>query len=474
LKASSQKHESSLGDSRVSSKVIVGLIATSVACALLGVFQWMELIVAQSGAVLSCSINETVNCVAVWNAPFAKSIHAFTSVPVAGWGLIWSLGALWAALRVNTAGFHGREVSAQILSVRLFAVAAVLSSLILGAVSFQVGAICITCIATYWLVLSYAVCAFLLTPDLLPKDKGQLLSEILKAGAAVLVLYILLLYPGTKTPQKTALALDHVIAKKPPTTRDETPESRANPTSAPTIPKTVDELVDSFPPQSRQAFSDALARIRIRDQYDVSAWPVRFRKGSPQAAAKLVEFTDIKCGHCARLVMELKEIERLVPPGLFSIEPRQFPLDYECNKSVDPQLTDRTGVRCAAARSLICLEGQDSFWDAQLDMFKIGPGLTKKKVLEIGGKAAQNEKDFHSCVQSKQTQNKIDQDVAYAMKFELKGTPLVLINRREVDPIGALLFGMILSGGDLDAPAFRKLPAPSPDALKDPHAGHGH
>ena len=171
---------------------------------------------------------------------------------------------------------------------------------------------------------------------------------------------------------------------------------------------------------------------------------------------------------------ELKEMERLLEPGLFSLEPRQFPLDYECNKSVDPKMTDGSGVRCAAAKALICLEGDDAYWTAQLEMFKQGNGLTKKKIVEIATSLAKNKLGITKCMSAASTQKKLDEDIAYATKYELHGTPLVLINGKEVEPIGALMFALILSGGNLDAPAFKALPPPSSAAFRDPHEGHGH
>ena len=458
----------------VSSKLILGLILSSVLCALLAVFQWMELIVAQRGGALSCSINEVFNCAAVWNAAFAKAIHAYSFVPVAGWGLIWSLGAMWSALRLNQASLRGEVLEGHLFSVRLFSLAGILSTLILAAVSFSLGAVCLTCIATYWLVLCYAVCAYLLNRDLLPADKKVIVPEVAKAIGMSLLLYLLTYYPGTKTPQKPTLALSNVVAETAPAKADSSSPKPRQAHAEPEIPKTVEALVANFPPESKQALSDALTRIRIRPQHDVSQWPIRFIKGSKDAPAKMVEFTDIKCGHCARLVMELKEMERLLEPGLFSLEPRQFPLDYECNKSVDPKMTDGSGVRCAAAKALICLEGDDAYWTAQLEMFKQGTGLTKKKIVEIATSLAKNKLAIPKCMDAASTQKKLDEDIAYATKYELHGTPLVLINGKEVEPIGALMFALVLSGGNLDAPAFKALPPPSSAAFRDPHEGHGH
>ena len=465
----------------VSPRLIVGLVVSAALCGGLAIFQWMELIVAQRGGSLSCSINATFNCAAVWQAPFAKSIHAMTKVPVAGWGLIWSIGALWAALRLTSAALRREAAENHALGVRLFAIAGVLSSLLLGGVSFAAGAVCITCIATYWLVLVYSVCAYLINSPIKPSQPSLLLSELPKVALAVSGAYLLSFYPGTKTPQKAALALEQFVAtrdsvdeKTPPTPSASAGNAALPPENQPAPPKTVEELVGQFPPSSKQALSDALTRIRAQKKPTGKVWPTRFYKGNPQAGAKFVEFTDIKCGHCARLALELKELEKIVSPSKFHVEPRQFPLDYECNKSVAPGMSDGTGVRCMAAKALICLEEKPEYWSVQLEMFKLGPSLTKEKIVELAAPHYQGSATLESCIDSAKTQKKLEDDISYAMQYDLHGTPLVLLNGKEVQPIGALLFALMLAEGNLDAPAFKSLPPPSPAAFRDPHEGHAH
>jgi hypothetical protein len=49
----------------------------------------------------------------------------------------------------------------------------------------------------------------------------------------------------------------------------------------------------------------------------------------------------------------------------------------------------------------------------------------------------------------------------------------VLVNGKESSPAGPVLWVMILSGANLDAPAFAQLPPPAPGGHDD-HAGHAH
>jgi len=449
-------------------------------CGALAIFQWMELIVAQRGGTLSCSINETFNCAAVWEAPFAKSIHAMTKVPVAGWGLIWSVGALWAVLRLVSSALNRKTGEQHVLAVRLFAIAGILSSIVLGGVSFAAGAICITCIATYWLILIFSSCAYLIKSPIKPSSSALFVSELPKVILAVSCAYLACFYPGTKTPQKAALALEQVVTKAnessptPDKKRLESTKAESPPKKEPSPPQSLEELISQFPPASKQALSDAITRIRAQKKPEGKTWPTRFYKGNKNAGAKFVEFTDIKCGHCARLALELKELEKIIAPSKFHVEPRQFPLDYECNKAVSQGMSDGTGVRCMAAKALICLEAKDEYWAVQVEMFKAGPLLTKDKIIELAAPHYQSKDALKLCIRSEETKKKLEDDIKYAMQYDLHGTPLVLLNGKEVQPIGALLFALMLAEGNLDAPAFKSLPPPSPAAFRDPHEGHAH
>jgi hypothetical protein len=46
------------------------------------------------------------------------------------------------------------------------------------------------------------------------------------------------------------------------------------------------------------------------------------------------------------------------------------------------------------------------------------------------------------------------------MKHGIQGTPLVLVNGRQVSPRAAVLLALVLSGGDASHPAFAALPQP--------------
>jgi hypothetical protein len=71
---------------------------------------------------------------------------------------------------------------------------------------------------------------------------------------------------------------------------------------------------------------------------------------------------------------------------------------------------------------------------------------------------------LEACVASPETQAKLRADVDLAARYEIDGTPLVLLNGRKGTSFPPFLYAMILTGGRSDHPAFGNLPAPNPSA----------
>ena len=63
----------------------------------------------------------------------------------------------------------------------------------------------------------------------------------------------------------------------------------------------------------------------------------------------------------------MKEIAKSVPPGLFSVDARHFPLDGFCNSGVQRKSPD--GARCIGAKAQICMEGVPKAADASGALF---------------------------------------------------------------------------------------------------------
>ncbi len=456
--------------SNPSAAAVVALLALALAASLLAVFQWMELIVTQQGGASFCGIDETLNCEAVWNSPFAKSIHSTTRLPLAGWGLVWGLSAFFVSAMLAYDVIARRGYDARVFALRMIAAAGVAAVVVFIGVSFSLGQVCLTCVATYVLVGGFAFAAFRVKP-LRPLKDVSPVQGALPVAASLFVAYAALLIPGTKTPVDAKLGLQLPPKASAPDTKSAPPQAKAPPTKAPpaappAAPTTeVGRYLAQVPPQALQAISDSLHKMRTSKTPDVSKYGVRHRTGPADAPVRIVDFSDIRCGHCRHLDEVLHQLKEATPPGAFSSESRWFPLDSGCNPSVPPELKDDTGVRCLAPKVLVCLEDDAKFHDAKTKMFSEQQTLTQERVWKIVEETTGKKKAaLTKCVASKATADKVAGDVDYANQYDVHGTPVVLINGRQATSVAPFLYAIILAKGNLDDPGFAALPEPRADA----------
>jgi serine/threonine-protein kinase len=221
----------------------------------------------------------------------------------------------------------------------------------------------------------------------------------------------------------------------------------------------TDLMAQLSQPEARQIMSNLL------DDYDKApvstAVPAaRAIIGDKNAPVVIVDWTDPLCPHCAELHEGLDSIRRAAPPGTVAIEPHFFPLDAACNASVQRK-GDTGEIRCTATKALLCLEDKpDTLALAQKLIFDNQASLsTVDKVWEVLAPIADKAK-LQSCFQSPETEKKLEADIDAANKNHLEGTPLVLLNGKEVKPFAPVLFTLVLTGGKTHAEALKVLPPP--------------
>jgi protein-disulfide isomerase len=426
----------------------LALLALALGMSALAVFQWVELQVVRAGGQSVCSINAHFNCETVWTSPFAVRMHHLLHMPVAALGLVWGLAAVVVSLRLVVLTFRGQPERPAVPPVRLLGLAGLAGCLTFAVAHALTSAICLTCLATYALAAGFAAVAFFALPEPLGIERTELKSALLWAGAPVLLAYLVLLVPAQRTPEEGALPSK---ARGLSAGEMSSPEGRA---------QALDAFLGSLPPQARQALSDMLARYR-QEQVPAGAesFAPRSILGDSRAPMRIVEFTDVLCSHCRHFSEVLRSLREKLPPGSFSVESRYFPLDSECNPSV--QQSSGTGVRCLGAKAEICLEGRPEFSSVQESLFAEQAQLAAGRVEELASQGSLSRPELDACVASAVTASKLADDVRYAQLYDIEGTPLVLVNGKKAGPSPLFLFVLALAGGDPNAPAFQSLPAPS-------------
>ncbi|RMG21264.1 MAG: hypothetical protein D6729_01085, partial [Deltaproteobacteria bacterium] len=217
-----------------STRSLVAVTAIGIVSALWALFQWAELLVLRAGGTPFCAVSETLDCNAVWNSDFAGLVHRSTGLPIAGWGLVWSLVVIALGLWALLLRGEGRRLGAVTTAIRLSAWVGVVISLGLAGVSLAAGALCLGCLGTYLLVA-------ILAGITLFGWRGLGFPEVAKGlGRAALLTaaaYLVLLWPGLSTPGDAAAeagqaALAAIRASRTAAGED-SPKANANATPGP-------------------------------------------------------------------------------------------------------------------------------------------------------------------------------------------------------------------------------------------------
>ena len=451
---------------------MAALAGVGVLAALWSLFQWSELVLVRAGGSAFCGLGGSFDCATVWDTAFASAVHRFTGLPVAGWGLVWGLVALalplWALLRRA----EDRPLGGLLAGIRLTAIAGIASVIVLASVSMSAGALCLACIGTYVIVGAYVGIALFGWRGL---GFPGLQRGVLHAGLVTVAAFALLLVPGLRTPTPADVSGQSALsgASAPPAGgqphhhhdhaahgHDHGGGSFAHGEGVgnPEVDATLADFVGGLDRQTRQGLADSLGIYH--GSADIPMREPRVVMGEP-APVHITEFSDIQCGHCAQLHVTMSQLKDHFPDGWFSVDARNFPLDGACNPNV--QRSSEEAVSCHAARARICFEGNEHAFEYSGRLFSMGQNLSADRIVALA-EPYMNPSELRTCMQSDETEAKLQADIDYAMAHGAHGTPLVLVNGRKGTSFGPFLYAMVLTGGSGVHPTFAELPEPNPNA----------
>ena len=433
------------------------LAALSALSALWSLFLWAELLVTRSGGRSFCGFGGRLDCAAVWDGALASAVHRFTGLPLAGWGLGWSVVLFSLSLAGLSRLASGRDPGAPLITaVRMTAAAGVAVTVALLVSSLAAGAICAGCIGTYVLVGAAAAIAVL---GWRSAGWGEPLRGGSLAAACVVGSFALLLYPGLHTPKPSGEAGRRAVAAAAADAPLESATPARSESRDPVLDRQLTDLIAALDPSGRQTLADSLAIYRASRPVALPA--SRALVGPATAPVRVTEFTDVLCDHCADLHQTLEQLRQHTAPGSFSVDARHFPLDGRCNPNFDSGTGD--DVRCVAAAARICAEPLGHEPDLAAALFERQRGLTRAKALEIAARFVPRPV-LEACIASPATRSKLEQDLAAAAPFDADGTPIVVVNGRRGTSYGPFLYAMILTRGNPEHPAFDSLPPGDPSA----------
>jgi protein-disulfide isomerase len=411
-------------------------------CAAWAGFQWWQLVVARGGGEILCAPGGGGFCAEVWDSPFASGVHASTGLPVAAWGVAWGLVAFIVPLVARQRLARRRAVDAWLAATVVTGFAGALGVAALIGASLRFGHICTTCGVTYVLMLAYAaVCAVALRgnwPSGLARGAGL-------AASGLAIAFAVLLVPGLNTPKNVVAAGARAVGQVealPAGTSDD---------------QELAAFIQSLPSDVKQLLSDTLA--------DYAASPVlvpptpRTVIGPPNARIALVEWSDTLCSHCAQLHDTLMQLRDRLGSDAFTLVPHQYPLDPSCNASVKRPETDPRP--CLGARAQICAEGRPGALEFTTELFHRQRELTESLIYELAA-PVMSRAELEACVASPVTEQKLQDDIAWAVANDIHGTPMLIVNGRKALPFPPLIYALALTRGSPAHPAFAALPPPKP------------
>jgi len=148
--------------------------------------------------------------------------------------------------------------------------------------------------------------------------------------------------------------------------------------------------------------------------------------GNPKATIGIVEFSDYQCPYCRRFHLEtFPQLQKsYIDPGKVAFAVKNFPLDFH-PLAMDAALT----VNCARQQNI------KAFWDIQGEMFlhqnRLGKALYDQLVKRYG----LDHNKFSNCLAEAKQRDSIAEDLNYARRLGVQGTPTFFIGRLEGDQL---------------------------------------
>jgi protein-disulfide isomerase len=144
--------------------------------------------------------------------------------------------------------------------------------------------------------------------------------------------------------------------------------------------------------------------------------------GSRSAPVTIVAFSDFECPYCARVEPTLNQIKRAYTEEKVRIVWKNLPL----------QIHEKAKPAAEAAQAVFMLKGSAAFWRFHDTAFKnqaqLGPESYEKWAQAEGVDLAA----FKQILEAKTATKKVDEDFALARRLGVKGTPMFLVNGKEL------------------------------------------
>jgi protein-disulfide isomerase len=165
------------------------------------------------------------------------------------------------------------------------------------------------------------------------------------------------------------------------------------------------------------------------------------RMGDANAKVKIEIFEDFKCSACQSYgaYIEPQVIAEIIQTG------KAYYIFYQY-----PFLDDRSASKDSdnAANAALCAAAQNRFWDYKEMLFAnlnyVESEFSDKRLSAFAESLGLDTEAFNACLDDRQYQDQINQDLALGQQMGVTGTPSVFVNGKDVSPGKVPTFEQIL------------------------------
>lgn len=146
--------------------------------------------------------------------------------------------------------------------------------------------------------------------------------------------------------------------------------------------------------------------------------------GNPNGKIKVHLYTDFACPVCYSYNIMLQKLVKHNREIL--VIHHNFPLDIECNPYLEKQMHKNAG---RYARYGVAAENQGKYWDMANILFEQHP-KNDEDAIKIAKKLGLNIEKFSYDINSKETKNRLKDEIDDAVSKDIDGTPTIIVGDR--------------------------------------------
>ena len=339
-----------------------------------------------------CTVSDVIDCDEIAKSKFSE----IAGIPVAGLSLAFSFFILFSFLFFARREVFSDDIYKSVILV--FSLILLLPSIVMASISFFIlKKICLLCSVLYLNSLVLFILAFL-------AKEGSFIAS-LKKGVSNLVSFVSSVFDFSENQEKK-FSLSRIFLL---------------------FAVFFIAISYAYPSTLRMYYLNKLKK----ENYGLN-WrqfsKISFSQGSSLGKGSsnltIIEFSDFECPFCKEASKSLKETISLFS-GKVNLVFKHYPLDHACNSNISKPFHR---LACRASKISLCASKSDPslFWPVHDALFSL-ERLSMENLDTVVNSFNLSSVDFNQCLESSDTQRRIQEDIDLANALDVRGTPSVFI-----------------------------------------------